>query len=375
MIRGVLTLVFGLSGAAGLSQFPEFSQQYLQRLAGAVQVLEEDVAEFDADAAALAMDRGGMLDALSQTEAGSLRADTMGRKIDRFETLSANLSALRDAGPFARLAQAPRFTDPDLAAGALEDFKPAVPLTAEGAGFAAIGFALGWALLGALWALLVWPIRRLRRRRAASRAPEAAPTVDAKVEPFGDDAEDLPFVTYGGDIHAVVDVPVPPLKLMAHDGSELDLAMLTAACVIYTYPLLGRPGTAFPDGWDEVEDAADSTAMACSFRDAFDMIKAAGLRDVIAISTQDSADQKEAHHRLALPFTLASDPGAALLDQLDLPHFVLNEEPYFAPTIMIVQNGRIAAAMHPIKDPALAAPRLLDRLAQARAQHRKAQSA
>ncbi|MEL6700851.1 MAG: DUF2937 family protein, partial [Pseudomonadota bacterium] len=120
MIRGVLTLVFGLSGAAGLSQFPEFSQQYLQRLAGAVQVLEEDVAEFDADAAALAMDRGGMLDALSQTEAGSLRADTMGRKIDRFETLSANLSALRDAGPFARLAQAPRFTDPDLAAGALE---------------------------------------------------------------------------------------------------------------------------------------------------------------------------------------------------------------------------------------------------------------
>lgn len=39
MIGRVLALAGGLSGAVGLSQFPEFSQQYLQRLAGQVDAL------------------------------------------------------------------------------------------------------------------------------------------------------------------------------------------------------------------------------------------------------------------------------------------------------------------------------------------------
>ena len=51
MIR-TLTLAGALAGAVSLSQFPEFSQQYLQRLSGAVDELRGLVLAFDATAGA-----------------------------------------------------------------------------------------------------------------------------------------------------------------------------------------------------------------------------------------------------------------------------------------------------------------------------------
>ena len=45
-------MIGGLTGAAGLSQLPEFSQQYLQRLAGQVDELTRQVVEFDQTALA-----------------------------------------------------------------------------------------------------------------------------------------------------------------------------------------------------------------------------------------------------------------------------------------------------------------------------------
>ena len=65
MLVRAITLAGGLTGAAGLSQFPEFSQQYIQRLSGAVDELSRVVAEFDADAAALGLSRGEALDQLA----------------------------------------------------------------------------------------------------------------------------------------------------------------------------------------------------------------------------------------------------------------------------------------------------------------------
>ena len=45
-----LAIAGGLAGAAGLSQYPEFSQQYTQRLGGQVDALSEVVADFEASA-------------------------------------------------------------------------------------------------------------------------------------------------------------------------------------------------------------------------------------------------------------------------------------------------------------------------------------
>jgi hypothetical protein len=168
MLMRALTLAGGLAGAAGLSQFPEFSQQYVQRLGGAVDELGRVVAEFDRDAADVGLSREAALVDLAKGGAmGAERADTMVTTIDRHARLAGDLAALQAAGPFTRAAQAARFRDTELAGRALENFQPALPLTFEGASFAGVGFLAGLALISALGWLLSLPLRLFSRRSAA----------------------------------------------------------------------------------------------------------------------------------------------------------------------------------------------------------------
>lgn len=164
MILRLLALAGGLAGAAGLSQFPEFSQQYMQRLGGAVDELHRQVMRYEEDAAEAGMGLEAYLVALAdegemaETQAGNMTSD-----IARYERLSAALETLEGAGPFmrARLAfdAAP---DREVAKRAMEVFKPALPATFEGAMFAGAGFLGGWAALALALAILrrSWRIMR-----------------------------------------------------------------------------------------------------------------------------------------------------------------------------------------------------------------------
>ena len=378
MILRVIALAFGVTGAAGLSQFPEFAQQYLQRLAGKVDQLENQVAEIDASAASFEMTREEYLADLGTSQTGAAAAEKAAGEISLYDRLSSNIDSFRDAGSFGRLAQAYRVADVDLAQRTLDDYQPAVPLTAEGAGFAAIGFVAGWGIWSVLWGILGWPFRRRRARKLAElerRKAEAKAAKSSKDAKFEEEDDDVPFVEYEGDMHAAMTKELPPLTLAAHDGTVVDLAMLKAPAVIFTYPLMGRPGVPFPDGWTEVDEADNATALACSFRDAFDMVRGAGIRDVFGISSQNQDDQAEAAHRLALPYTLLSDPEMKFSFALDLPRFVLEHQRYMAPTVIVIQSGRILAALHPVKHAPTAAPRLLAKLEQAKAAHQKARTA
>lgn len=165
MFLRAVTLAGGLAGAAGLSQFPEFSQQYTQRLAGKVEELTRFVSEFDADAAAVGVSREQALIDLAQGGAmGAQRAQTMVDTIARADRLSRALDDLRVAGPFTRAYRARALADTRLVRGTLADFKPALPLTFEGAIFAGAGFLAGLGLMGAL----LWLMRLLFRRRSAT---------------------------------------------------------------------------------------------------------------------------------------------------------------------------------------------------------------
>jgi hypothetical protein len=167
MIARLLVLVVGLAGATGASQFPEFSQQYAQRLAGAVDELQVVVEDFDRDAGKLDLSREAALTQMEGEGAmAAARASSMRRVFDRHDKLSADLAVLRGVGPVERARHAWRMTDGDVAAKAWEDFRPAVPATVEGLGFAAGGFVLGWALVAVVLGLG----RRLffRRRREAA---------------------------------------------------------------------------------------------------------------------------------------------------------------------------------------------------------------
>ncbi|WP_425049695.1 DUF2937 family protein [Psychromarinibacter sp. S121] len=155
-----LALAGGVAGAAALSQFPEFSQQYLQRLSGAVDELRVSVVAFDTLANAAGVTRE---EALAQLDGSTFLTGLQehhGEQVYRYERLSSDYNALRQAEPLQRLAQVWRFNDPDLAQRTWDDFRPAVPVTTDGLLCAGIGFAGGWLVLTIAFGLLKLPFRR-----------------------------------------------------------------------------------------------------------------------------------------------------------------------------------------------------------------------
>ncbi|MDQ2091513.1 DUF2937 family protein [Marimonas arenosa] len=171
MLLRAITLAGGLAGAAAMSQFPEVSQQYVQRLGGAVDELSRFVTEFNADAAALGLSREEALEDLAQGGAmGAKRAETMGRVLARHERLSADLSALQAVGPFTRAYRVPHLIDREIASKVWAAYKPAVPLTIEGVAFAGLGFLGGVAGMGLILRLLAAPFRRRKPLQAAPAA-------------------------------------------------------------------------------------------------------------------------------------------------------------------------------------------------------------
>lgn len=161
MIVRALTVAGGIAGAAGMSQFPEFSQQYIQRLGGAVDELSRAVDNFDKDAAKVGLTRDEALSELAQgSDLGAERSDSMAALIARHARLSADLEALKQAGPFTRASMLSHLSDSDVARRAFADYKPAVPATFEGAVFGGTGFLAGILTIWAALKILLWPFGR-----------------------------------------------------------------------------------------------------------------------------------------------------------------------------------------------------------------------
>ncbi len=161
MIIRALTFAGALAGGAGLSQFPEYSQQYQQRLAGAVDEMRVVVANFDGMLADLGQTREQAFapgQDLSDRETRML--DNAQANIDRLDFLETSLARVQDASVMERLFQVPAVADQQIAARAYDDFKPAVPLTVEGLACAGLGFIGGWLIIGLILGVLAFPFRR-----------------------------------------------------------------------------------------------------------------------------------------------------------------------------------------------------------------------
>jgi len=156
----IMAVIGGVSGAAGMSQFPEFSQQYLQRLAGKVDALTAVVADFDASAARNGLTREVALAELTGTAFLADRQIDTRRSMSDLDRLSADLDQLRNATPLERLTMPQRLGDPETLAAVWSDFRPAIPATLDGAVSAGVGYMAGWGLFAGLWSLLAWPFRR-----------------------------------------------------------------------------------------------------------------------------------------------------------------------------------------------------------------------
>ncbi|MBI1173191.1 DUF2937 family protein [bacterium] len=156
----LLAIAGGVSGAVVLSQFPEFSQQYLQRLAGKVDALTTVTAAFDASAAKAGLTREAALAQISGSAFNLDHQRDLRATFAEAQTLTANLAALRAASPLARLTMPQRLDDPETLQATWADFKPAIPTTLDGAMTSGIGYVGGWAGVALLWQLLAWPFRR-----------------------------------------------------------------------------------------------------------------------------------------------------------------------------------------------------------------------
>lgn len=181
MIR-VLCLVGGLAGAAGLSQYPEFSQQYMQRLAGQVDALTVVSKDFDASALAAGLGREEALEQLTGTPFLDARQLDMRRTFARHARLSENLMILREATALERILLPHRMADTETMQAVWADFTPAMPLSVAGAASAGTGFLGGWAMLAAVLALVTVPFKRARPVSGkASKQREPALKIDPPV--------------------------------------------------------------------------------------------------------------------------------------------------------------------------------------------------
>ena len=156
----IVNIAAGALLAGSLSQFPEFSQQYVQRLGGAIDELSIVVRDFDKSAEVTGQSRDAALSSLTGTEFLSRRQDDMRRTIGRHENLVLDYENLREANAYVRLAYIVRYSDGAIAGRTWQDFQPAVPLTLEGLALTLIGYLSGYGLLSGLSGL-----RRGRRNR------------------------------------------------------------------------------------------------------------------------------------------------------------------------------------------------------------------
>jgi hypothetical protein len=153
--------VIAFAPAILLSQAPEFTQQYRQRLGGAVDELQRIILHFDEDSRRSGYDRLEALRLMANNPERLIRdqASRMEKTIARLSRLREQQDAFRHGGPFVRLASFVTNFDRPLAQRTFEVYEPAVPVTMEALLFAIGGFFVPYFLMAMV--AEAWRRRRL----------------------------------------------------------------------------------------------------------------------------------------------------------------------------------------------------------------------
>jgi hypothetical protein len=158
-VEGLADRVVCVLGAVFCAQAPEFFQQYLQRLGGHLDEARRQLDAFEHAAQAAGKPWARFVaDTLANPDAGLAKLGaTMRDTAERVVELTAAQSSLLNASGWSRPWAFFTHLDAGIASAAAAVFRPAVPTTAEGAVYAAIGMATAFGL----WHLLVrLPVRR-----------------------------------------------------------------------------------------------------------------------------------------------------------------------------------------------------------------------
>lgn len=147
MLR-IILIVFALVCAGAMSQFPEFFQQYKQRMGGALDEVNRQVEALDARAAEINLDRFDYIRRFLNSTDSVIQGegDAMVAVLVR-QTRYAKILARFEAAPwYMQAAELVFHFETDIAENALKEFVPAVPLSLSGGAHALFGFLFGYLL-------------------------------------------------------------------------------------------------------------------------------------------------------------------------------------------------------------------------------------
>jgi len=81
--------------------------------------------------------------------------------------------------------------------------------------------------------------------------------------------------------------------------------------------------------------------------------------EVLGLSTQSSAHQRELCDRLGVPFAILSDADFAFQTAFKLPTFNAGAAPYLKRLTLVVEDGRLRHVFYPVPAPATHAEAVL----------------
>lgn len=158
---------------------------------------------------------------------------------------------------------------------------------------------------------------------------------------------DLPIPLDDGSTKHLKGMKLPNVSLNATNGKTINIGDIKGRLVVYCYPMTGQPNVALPAGWDQIAGARGCTPQSCSFRDHYQELQALGA-DVMGLSVQTTAYQKEMVDRLHLPFPVLSDANYQFQKALNMPTFVAAGMTLLKRVTLIANNGVIEAVHYPI---------------------------
>lgn len=170
----LLTILIMLLFGGLFSQGPEFQQQYRQRLGGAIDEINREIRRFEADAKAVGVTPEEAVRRLlsNPDELAQRRALAEVALVARRDNLRYQQEVFATENVFARLATLATTYDSEIALGTWQTFRPAVPVTIDGAAAALLGAGVGL-FIAVFSSLGVETVRRFRSggRRARRANP------------------------------------------------------------------------------------------------------------------------------------------------------------------------------------------------------------
>ena len=160
----VLAVTLGIFGAMIASQYPAFTQQYIQRLGGEVDALQTVISDFDRSARKSGMTRDEALASMGGTTFLEHRRRDIRNTIGRHDTLKSDLAYLSQAEPLERLTVPYRFADRQTASATWGAFQPAMPFSIDGLLAAFGGFVLVYLTVNAVFWCVLRPFRRRSKK-------------------------------------------------------------------------------------------------------------------------------------------------------------------------------------------------------------------